>query len=221
MKLLPIVLSVKRKAFRADSPNPSGMDRAYVDARKKALERDKHTCRFCSYRSSKNEVHHLNDDHDDQSLSNLMTACVLCHMCFHIAYAGTQGRGKLIYLPDVSITQADFNQMVRQLWVAETIGSGDAKGTATQLLARLDKAELHAASVLGTASPAMLGDHLSCLPDAEYAKRGDALNGVFLLPIKQAYSPFIKLWCEEARHFQPQSWIDTAKTKFSEWGGIV
>ena len=221
MNFLPILLSVKRKAFRADSPNPSSMDRTYIDARKKALERDKHTCRFCGYRSSKNEVHHLNDDHEDQSLNNLMTACVLCHMCFHIAFAGTQGRGKLIYLPDASITQADFNQMIRQLWVAETIGAGDAKGTATQLLARLDKAELHAASILGTSSPAILGDHLSCLSDEEYAKRGDALTGIYFLPTKQAYAPYIKLWCEEARHFQPQSWIDTAKTRFSDWGGIV
>lgn len=221
MNLLPITLSVKRKAFRADSPNPSGSDREYIEARKKVLERDKHTCRFCAYRSAKNEVHHLNDDHEDQSLSNLMTACVLCHMCFHIAFAGTQGRAKLIFLPDSSISQGDFNQLVRQLWVAETIGGGDLKGTATQLLARLDKADIHAASILGTSSPAMLGDHLSDLSDEAYGQRGDALQGVYLLPLKQAYAPYVKLWCEEARHFQPQSWLETAKNRFSDWGGIV
>jgi intracellular multiplication protein IcmJ len=221
MKLLPILLSVKRKAFRADSPNPSAADKVYIAARKKTLERDQYVCRFCGFRNAKNEVHHANDDHEDHSSSNLQTACVLCHMSFHVAFAGIQGRGKIICLPGVNISQADLNQIVRQLWIAESIGTGDLKNTATQLLARLEKCEIHAVSVLGTANAAMLGDHLASLSDVAYSKRGDALESVYLLPLKSAYSSYVKIWCEESRNNMPTDWSEAAKKFFSECGGIT
>lgn len=221
MKYSPIVLSVKRKAFRADSPNPSAADKVYLNARKQVLQRDNHTCQFCGHRSTKNEVHHINDDHEDHSLTNLVTACVLCHMCFHVSFAGIQNRGKLIYLPETSITQAGINQLCRHLWIAEVIGTGDLKNTASQLLARLDKADIHANAIIGTSSASIFGDHLSSLSDDEYAKRESALKGLYLLPRKDAYAPYIKMWAEESRNFVPEDWVETAKAKFGEWGGVV
>lgn len=221
MNYLPIIMSVKRKAFRSDSPHPSGQDKAYISARKLRLDKDKHTCQFCGLRSAKNEVHHLDDDHENHHEANLVTACVLCHMCFHIAFAGIQKRAKLIYLPDVSLTQAGLNQLVRNLWVASAIGTGDLKNTASQLLARLDKAEIHANAIIGTSSPTILGDHLSSMSDEDYAQREMGLTGLFLLPLREAYGPYIKLWAEEARQFTPSDWVDTARSKFSEWGGSV
>lgn len=217
MKYLNITLSVKRKAFRADSPHPPGTDKVYFEARKKALARDKHTCRFCGIRCKRNEVHHLNDDHEDHSDNNLVTACVLCHMCFHISFAGIRNRGKLIYLPEATIGQGELNQLVRQLWVAEAMGDGDMKSMAGQLLSRLDKADILANTVLGTSKAAVMGDFLASMSDEDYAQRAKGLAGVYLLPVKEAYGPYIKSWIEDCAQFKPTDWVLTAKTKFEQW----
>lgn len=219
MKLLPITLSVKRKAFRADTPHASASDRVYIEARKKVLSRDRHTCRFCGFRSAKNEVHHMNDDHSDHSNGNLVTACVLCHMSFHIAFAGIKGRGTIIALPSSSITQGGLNQLVRHLWIAEELGDGDLKNTASQLLSRLEKSEIQATALVGTSNASILGDYMTSLSDEDYLKRADALEGIFLMPSKAAYKSYIKTWSEEAKNFNPKQWVESARASFSEWGG--
>lgn len=216
-KLRPITLSVKRKAFRADTPHASASDKVYIEARKKVLSRDRHECCFCGFRDPKNEVHHLNDDHGDQSAKNLATACVLCHMSFHIAFAGIKKRGILIALPSGSIDQAGLNQIVRQLWIAEEIGEGDIKSTASQILSRLEKASIQASAIIGTSSPTILGDYLSELSDVDYEKRADALDGIFLLPIKDAYKSQIKTWIDDSKNFKPEQWVISAKESFNQW----
>lgn len=221
MNLLPVTLSVKRRAFRSDAPHAAATDAAYMEARKKVLARDDFTCRFCGFRHKTNEVHHANDDHNDQRLENLLTACVLCHMSFHIAFAGIRGRAKLIYLPDAKINQADLNQIVRNLWIAELMGKDDLRQNAAQLLARLEKAEIHAHAVLGTSSPAVLGDFMASLSDEDYEKRAEPLEGIYLLHLKKAYAPQIKQWCEASKNFTPDAWVSQARQKFESWGGII
>lgn len=217
MKLKPIVLSVKRGAFRGDNPSPPGSDAVYKKARSEVLKRDNFTCAFCGFRHPKNEVHHIDDNHDNHALANLITACVLCHMAHHLAYAGIQKRGTLIYLDDVTISQGDLNQLVRTLWVAEFLSKGDLKNTASSLLARLEKAELMAAQVIGTSSPSVMGDFMFNLSDSEYKDRGKALQGIYLLPSKEAYKPYIKMWAESCKSFTPNEWVKRAEEKFDQW----
>lgn len=217
MDYLPITLSVKRKASRSDSPLPPASDALYRENRKKVLARDKNCCRFCGLKSQKNEVHHLDDDHANQSIENLVTACVLCHMCFHIAYAGTQNRGSLIYLPDNPVTQGGLNALVRSLWIAEDMSTGDIKSTAINLLARLDKATGDAIKVVGTKSPTMLGEFMSLLDDASYSSRADGLNGIYLLPTRAAYTSHIKSWVNDTKQFPPTEWVRRAQDKIAQW----
>lgn len=217
MTLLPITLSVKRGAFRSDTPSPPGSDAVYKSARQTVLKRDNHTCQFCGFRHSKNEVHHVDDNHENHNPENLVTACVLCHMAHHIAFAGTQNRGSLIYLHDVKISQGALNQLVRSLWVAEFLGKGDIKNTASTLLARLDKSKLMASQVIGTSSPSVLGDFMSGMNSDEYSKRKDALKGIYLLPNKGAYQNQIKMWAEDWKKFNPAEWVNQANVKFAQW----
>lgn len=217
MTLLPITLSVKRGAFRGDQPSPPGSDMVYRKARERALKRDNFTCLFCGFRHPKNEVHHADDNHDNHDVDNLVTACVLCHMSHHIAYAGIQKRGSLIYLHDVSISQGALNQLVRSLWVAEVLSKGDIKNTAVNLLSRLDKAELMAAQVIGTSSPSVLGDFMFNLNSSDYENRAESLKGIYLLPKKEAYAPYVKLWAAESKSFNPDEWTRKAKEKFELW----
>lgn len=221
MNLLPIRLSVKRGAFRGDTPSPPGTDIVYLNARQAVLKRDDHTCQFCGFRNAKNETHHIDDDHNNQSESNLVTACVLCHMAHHLAFAGIQGRGTLIYLKDAGIGQGPLNQLVRTLWMAEEMARGDLRNTATQILSRLTNAELFAVQVLTTSSASVIGDFMSSLSNADYEKRDNALKDVYLLPKKAAYAQQLKQWVSDSKNFSPDDWIKKAEEKFAQWSETI
>lgn len=217
MNLLPIRLSVKRGAFRGDHPSPPGSDQIYRNARSAVLKRDDYTCRFCGFRSAKNETHHVDDDHNNHAESNLLTACVLCHMSHHIAFAGINGLGTMIYLQNAGIGQGPLNQLVRTLWVAEEMAKGDTRNTASQILSRLEKAEMFAVQALSTSSPAVLGDFLSSMSSEDYEKRDKALKDIYLLPKKAAYTAQLKLWVQDTKNFTPDDWIRKAEEKFAQW----
>lgn len=52
----------------------------YQRQRKKALHRDNYTCQTCGFRSRrKNTIHHINKNHNDNRLENLITECRSCH----------------------------------------------------------------------------------------------------------------------------------------------
>jgi intracellular multiplication protein IcmJ len=217
MTLLPIRLSVKRGPFRDDKPSPPGSDLVYKNARGVVLKRDDYTCQFCGFRHQKNETHHINDDHNNHSESNLVTACVLCHMAHHLAFAGISGRGTMIYLQNAGIGQGPLNQLVRTLWIAEEMAKGDSRNTATMLLSRLEKAELYAVQALSTSSPSVLGDFMYSMPNEAYNNRDVALKDVYLLPKKSAYGPYIKQLVAESKNFTPDDWIKKAEEKFAQW----
>lgn len=217
MNLLPIRLSVKRGAFRGDQPSPPGSDLVYKNARISVLKRDDLTCQFCGFRSQKNETHHVDDDHNNHSESNLVTACVLCHMSHHIAFAGIKGLGTMIYLQNAGIGQGPLNQLVRTLWIAEEMAKGDLRNTASQILSRLDKAEMFAVQAISTSSPSVLGDFMSSMPNDAYEKRDKALKDIYLLPKKAAYASQLKLWVQESKNFTPDDWIKKAEEKFAQW----
>jgi intracellular multiplication protein IcmJ len=221
MNLLPIRLSVKRGAFRSDEPSPPGSDAVYRSARLQALKRDDYTCRFCGFRSEKNETHHANDNHDDHQVENLITACVLCHMAHHIAFAGAKNRGSLIYLDGHPIDQGGLNQLVRTLWIAEELSKGDLKSTAAQLLSRLERAEILATQHIGTTNPSVIGDFMSSLSEEDYANRDVSLRGVYLLPKKSAYMGHLAVWIKESKQFGPNDWLKKADEKFAQWTETV
>ena len=63
------------------------------------------------------EVHHLDDDHTNNSPENLITACPFCHQVFHAGNAGHSGKAsKVIWLPWLS--QAKLNLLCHTLFVA-------------------------------------------------------------------------------------------------------
>lgn len=217
MNLRPIRLSVKRGAFRSDEPSPPGSDAVYRAARQVVLKRDDFTCQFCGFRHPKNETHHANDNHDDHAEQNLITACVLCHMAHHIAFAGTKDRGSLIYLHEAEIDQGGLNQLVRTLWIAEELARGDLKSTASQILSRLERGEILATQVIGTSNPSVLGDFMSSMKEEDYLTRDKALAGVYLLPKKSAYTAYLKLWVQDAKQFGPDDWMKKASEKFAQW----
>ena len=215
-----IVLSVKRGAFRSDDPTSEESDSVFKSVRPKILERDNFTCQFCSFRSLKyQEVHHLDDDHSNNDEGNLITTCALCHSCFHIGLSGTFGRGDIIRLdPGLGVSQAELNQLIRVLWLAEESTEQSIKMIAVKNLARFNKQTVSADRKLGTTDPLVIGDWLLQLSDSDYEKRALILSEYYFLPKKSGYTAQFNYWKESVFKSIPSSdWLAISNQKLESW----
>lgn len=236
-KLLDLFLSVKTTNWRMNDAESAEADAEFAKVRKAALERDKHTCRFCGFKASKwQEVHHFNDDHADNRLENLITTCPFCHMCQHIGLAGRNKEAVLIWLPEIS--QADLHHLVRTGLVAERSAEQikntpraspaiikayrEAADTAKSIKASFMDRQVEVEKVLGTSDPMEVGNAMLLLPDEIYSKRRDFLAGVRLYPLGRRFQGSddimgkqIDSWCEAGGPYsmlKPNSWLGLMKS---------
>ena len=109
MALLPLVPSAHPSAWIFE-PDEAG----HEEAIRAAIARDRHTCRFCGHVATAwQEVFHLDGDHDNWAVDNLVTACTLCHGGQHLGRPTVEQEQVLIWLPDMS--QAALNCVVRHI----------------------------------------------------------------------------------------------------------
>jgi intracellular multiplication protein IcmJ len=236
-ELLPLVLSVKAKNWRMYDDGREEADQEFQLVRKKVLQRDDYTCRFCGFKAlSWMEVHHLNDDHTDNRLDNLITACQFCHMCQHIGLAGTNEEAVLIWCPE--IPQATLHHIIRSCLVAErsaeTIGTQGraARQADTQKIAKefadgarairgkLRSRTAAAERYIGTSDPSELANVMLLVPDEVYDRRAEHLYGIRLLPLgvrKQGNDnkmpDIIDTWTEVGGIYAPM--------RPSSWSGML
>lgn len=207
-------LSVKRQTWRRHDPDRDEADEAYLRARMDRVRKDQFTCQGCGFVSSGEskerndtlrrsgflEVHHVDDDHTNNHLSNLRTVCPFCHQVFHCGNAGHRGAGHIVYLPFIS--QARLNLLVNACAITaardETFAD-DAKDLLRWLtdygrveIQGLFGAEATDASVFGSALMELAGSD----PEA-YKNRGKTLSGVRLMPDMAYYDRYIQYWAEQ------------------------
>src|SRR5690625_2648446 len=83
-KLPTLIVGIKRRIHRRHDKRAAQADAEYRALRRPALEAADYRCKFCGYRSKKySEVHHLDDDHHNNSPENLTSICLLCHPYHH------------------------------------------------------------------------------------------------------------------------------------------
>ena len=202
-EMLPLVLSVKAANWRMNDEDSDSADTEFRHVRLKALERDDRTCRFCGFRAPKyQEVHHLNDDHADNRLPNLVTACGFCHSVQHIGLAGKNKEAILAWIPEIS--QDRLHHLVRSVLVvcrwAESIqaerrpqrpdvinAAADMAQAARSLDAKLRARSAEAEKRFITSDPLELGTILQQMVNGDaaalYGRRADFLRGLRLLPL--------------------------------------
>lgn len=222
MKHREIILSVKRSTFRVDDPHSDDSLPEFKKNRKLVLERDNHACGYCGFRSAKfQEVHHLDDNHNNNDLDNLITACPLCHMCHHIGFAGFRELGDLIRIdPKENLTQASLNSLVRSLWIAECSSNKELAQGATSLYNRLHLLSVNAKRQLGTNKPDVLARFMINLDDRDYSKRKERLEGIYFLPSKEGFAQQLDYWKKAGLKSNPtEKWTDIASDRVTKWAG--
>ncbi len=241
MDKLSLRLSVKAKNWRMNDSSSGDADAEFSIVRKQALERDKHTCVGCGFKASKwQEVHHLNDDHSDNRLKNLVTACSYCHMCQHIGLAGRNEEAVLVWLPELS--QVQVNHLVRSVQVAQrwaetstsarqvkpkdirtaqTIAEG-----ANTLMAALRAREDEAEERLMTSDLLELANIMLAMPDDVYERREEFLHGFRMLPLgvreqegKNTMEQMVDSWMQPGGPYvnvKPNTWYGLFKSSLNK-----
>lgn len=153
-----LTFQVKTKTWRRDDPGAEEADADFRGVRLRCLKRDGFTCQACGLPSwpaegapsGGFEVHHINGDHADSSLENLVTLCPLCHGIFHMGLTARRRPGRFVWLPGLS--QASLNLLVHAMAIARfrgrLRGASEAAramaGRAEDLWRRLSEARLPA-----------------------------------------------------------------------------
>jgi intracellular multiplication protein IcmJ len=207
-ELKSLKLAVKRSAWRQVGYYESTSEN-WSKVRAAILDRDGHTCVYCGFACQKfQEVHHIDGDHDNNFPENLVTACSFCHATQHIGLAGKEGRGQLIWLPEMS--QAALNHAVRWL----EVGPYSKPDVITHIqapketLLRFFKSRIDVcAKKFGSADPSSLAKHLMELTDAQYDSDVSVrLSPVRLFPVVNSYSPEQRAgWSEQLTILIPES----------------
>lgn len=186
------IISVKRKAWRMDDEHAGVADAGFAQVRMTVLARDKDTCQFCGF-FAKNwqEVHHKDDDHQNNDPDNLITICNACHLVHHVGLAAINGFAFISYVPELS--QTEVNHLMRMLIIAKAEKPEEYTDKYESLLSifKMRGFELFKkAGYSDTANIFNIARSLSeTMSDAEFAQRLDRTHGLRVVPTEQAFSP--------------------------------
>jgi len=204
-----LVIGIKRKLHRYRDDQAKKADSVFRAQRGTALKRTDHACVFCGTRSLHlSEVHHLDDNHHNNSPENLVAVCKLCHPYHHIGQASSGGKENglqeghigakntaLIRVPDSkAIPARDINYLLHAIAIAlcDEKEEKDAKAVFGLLASEFNLRELaHAifgpeakdarGELMSRVQPADMAAALAHLTDDEYERRGIVLDGVRVL----------------------------------------
>jgi intracellular multiplication protein IcmJ len=159
------------------------------------LTRDKHTCRFCGFRTALMEVINADNDYNNNKKSNLISACTLCAKCtlmdaYTLSYSGND---KIIYLPEIS--QEQLNQLCRILFCQTGGGeNNEIAYNAKMVLAQL----LDRASWLDQKTGCQLSHPAIFMHYAHSNKKDPSvINKLRWLPDIESYKEAIPTWQKE------------------------
>ncbi len=204
---IPLLLSSSIKSWKMSSTHGTEYDRAYKKNKStwdKVWERDAYRCYYCKFTSKKfQEIHHLNDDHEDNSMDNLVTACPLCHQCFHLDTASTTNGGKIIWLPEM--TQQELNYLSRAIFIAAESArmaeeSGEKVSGFTKMASMLENSLSQRSLVVeqyiqqGASDPANFATALLNMKEERYEAREEFIKPFKLLNLKTRFPVQTKYW---------------------------
>ena len=229
----PLVLGVKRSTWRMHDKAREAADAAYARVRLDTLKRDGWACRYCRFTVQNDpqahpgslaasgylEVHHLDDNHRNNKLSNLLTACPFCHQVHHVGNAGHRSAAMLAWCP--WFTQEEVNLLSNVAAVA--IARKGRYAAAGQAWFRfLEQMQGRAAEVYGDAitDAQNLGSALMLAAGERspaWPERSRVLRPLRLVPRPEVYTKAIAWWSEHA--WRPEAQWEAVLAEWSAASG--
>lgn len=209
------VLAVKRKLWRKDDDHADIADASFNPLRTEVLQRDNYTCRFCGFKAAKyQEVHHLDDNHQNNVKENLLTVCNLCHQVHHLGMCAMRNGGFIAAIPE--LTQTEINNLVRAIYVTDLIADPEIRNKLKSLYAIFQfrgSDTLKTLFGLDISTPFTLAEVLSNCPDDMYAKRAETFAPLRLVGTKESFhSGQLEYYAANSRAlFLPEDWSAKAR----------
>lgn len=221
------VLGVKKSLFRLHDPFREEADENFRKIRLSALARDRFVCQFCKIPTTPSEgspsgyfhVHHRDNNHRNNVIGNLVTACPFCHQVFHAGMAAHGAEpGHLILLSEMG--QWELNRLCHIVFAAMIAGESSsdpadkeiAKG-ALALYRELQDRSFNVKKTFGedTAKLSSLAKGIARLPEELYDKRERAVGSLRILPIRDAFERETAYWSANLIKVLP----------LRSWGGLA
>ncbi|ANN80817.1 type IVB secretion system protein IcmJDotN [Bordetella flabilis] len=209
------IIGVKRKIWRRDDEHAALADEAFEPMRKTILARDNYTCRFCGFRASKyQEIHHMDDDHTNNTENNLVTVCTLCHQVHHLGMFAMRNAGFLAALPE--FTQTEVNHFCRIIHVTSSFAEpaiADRLQALFALFTSRGMDTLKRPFDCDLSDPYLLTQILSGADDDLYAARDKSLADLRLVSTKNAFhAGQLEFYAQHCRdQFLPGAWSRLAR----------
>ena len=183
------ILGVKRKLWRKDDEHADIADAAFNPVRTEVLQRDNYTCQFCGFKAAKyQEVHHIDDDHNNNSPNNLITVCNLCHQVHHLGMCAMRSGGFIAAIPE--LTQTEINNLIRAIHVSEFIDDKVARDKLVGLFSIFQYRGFDTLKRLygvDISNPFTLAETLSTCPEEIYTNRSDIFSPLRVIASKEAF----------------------------------
>ena len=215
----------------------SESDATHRELRHKILARDGKRCSDCSLTFSRHmEVRHLDDDHENNHESNLVCVCPFCHLRDHLGPTGFASAGIVIGAP--TLTQDQVNSLTIVIWYVQSRIQKIQDIRSLPESAQADTPEAWRQRVLNSANtiwndlttkstrwtaafsplisePDILGgilNELAAESPNTYAQRDQILQGLHILPLKEAFESQCADWFADLDQMRP---LDSWKTGLS------
>lgn len=179
---------------------------AFPAVREKVLMRDNHSCQFCGFQAQDyQEVINLDQDYNNNKLSNMVTACCFCAQCLFIESVGndTYGGGSLIYCPELS--QVDVNSLCHVLFCAITNNAGYRElGQSVYRSLKLRSQPVENKFGEGMSDPVAFGQALFETDVTSTEKVTTIFKDLRLLPSRARFKTQIDRWAKAAAAEPPK-----------------
>lgn len=205
-----LILSATRDSWKMSSTHGTEFDRDFKDSKgnpgklnkiwNDVWNRDGNKCYFCNFISNRHqEIHHLNGNHSDNTIDNLVTICPLCHQSFHLDTVSTTNGGKIIWLPEFS--QQELNYISRAIFIAIDESEDKSENISFLKLAKtLEDSLLERSLIVDqyikfvASEPSTFANALINMSEEKYAQRSNYIKSFKLLNLSSRFPIQTRYW---------------------------
>lgn len=198
----PLLLSTASKVWRRQPGAQPGPGQQQAAMRDITAGHVSEPCIFCGFACSRNENHHLNDNHEDTRPDNLGAICATCHRWQHLSDLPT-GHAYLCYLP--GLAPQDVSHLLRTVLVALGSDETNVRTDAHALLNWMASHRIYVQQAWGSFEPSVFASALLRQSAEEKEWREISFEDLALVFSPNSVADAAASWREEAYRDLPVS----------------